>query len=266
MSSPGNDAGGRALLFAISDIEDCRGKGGVGGSFLKYYNLPPRTVSPDPVAIVASRAVDPVGSPSSTTIDQDEQSTSTSPTNKEIQSQVTHQDSAHPFKSPLAGKTDITFTRRRVPSNWLMKMKFNRLLNLIWMIMSTIYNKTTRKLPVVEVKGKGSATDRWIIASQDETTGPFVHPEDATSTKMVRETLSHANAESGGNSEKINSETDTEILNVGSNSEQSHVALARPNPEHMHDVFLATNYPKIHESLKHTIKEHVQLENPPNSS
>ncbi|GKB63278.1 hypothetical protein Tco_0919464 [Tanacetum coccineum] len=56
-----------------------------------YYNLPPRTISPDPVAIVASRAVDPVGSPSSTTIDQDEQSTSTSPTNQEIQSQVTHQ-------------------------------------------------------------------------------------------------------------------------------------------------------------------------------
>ncbi|GJW90373.1 hypothetical protein Tco_0167926 [Tanacetum coccineum] len=128
---------------------------------------------------------------------------------------VTPADSAHPFESPPAGKTDITFTRRRVPSNWLMKMKFNRLLNLIWMRMSTIYNKTTRKLPVVEVKGKGSATDRWIIASQDETIGPSVHPEDATSTKMVRETLSHADAESGGNSEKINSETDTEILNFG---------------------------------------------------
>ncbi|GJY23066.1 hypothetical protein Tco_0396724, partial [Tanacetum coccineum] len=51
--------------------------------------------------------------------------------------------------------------------------------------------------------------------SQDETTGPSIHPEDATSTKMVRETLSHADAESGGNSEKINSETDTEILNFG---------------------------------------------------
>ncbi|GJV73281.1 hypothetical protein Tco_1493276 [Tanacetum coccineum] len=38
-----------------------------------YYNLPPRTVSPAPVAIVASRAVDPVGSLSTTTIDQDEQ-------------------------------------------------------------------------------------------------------------------------------------------------------------------------------------------------
>ncbi|GJV04797.1 hypothetical protein Tco_1338366 [Tanacetum coccineum] len=107
---------------------------------------------------------------------------------------------------------------------------------------------------------------RRIIASQDETTGPSVHPEDATSTKMVRETLSHADAESGGNSEKINSETDTEILNVGSNSEQSHVALVGPNPEHMHDVFLATNYPKVHESLKHTTKEHVHLENPPSSS
>ncbi|GJS05919.1 hypothetical protein Tco_0362715 [Tanacetum coccineum] len=132
---------------------------------------------------------------------------------------VTPADSAHPFESPPAGKTDITFTRRRVPSNWLMKMKFNRLLNLIWMIMSTIYNKTTRKLPVVEVKGKGSATDvqaaKWIIASQDESTGPSVHLEDATSTKMVHETLSHADAESGGNSEKINSETDTEILNFG---------------------------------------------------
>ncbi|GJT19179.1 retrovirus-related pol polyprotein from transposon TNT 1-94 [Tanacetum coccineum] len=67
---------------------------------------------------------------------------------------------------------------------------------------------TTRKLPVVEVK-------RWIIASQDETIGPSVHPEDATSTKMVRETLSHTDAESGGNLEKINSETDTKILNVG---------------------------------------------------
>ncbi|GKG03890.1 hypothetical protein Tco_0314277, partial [Tanacetum coccineum] len=31
-----------------------------------------------------------------------EQSTSTSPTNQEIQSQVTHQDSAHPFESPPA--------------------------------------------------------------------------------------------------------------------------------------------------------------------
>ncbi|GKD95020.1 hypothetical protein Tco_1374857, partial [Tanacetum coccineum] len=60
-----------------------------------------------------------------------------------------------------------------------------------------------------------SLMSRWIIASQDETTGPSVHPKDATSTKIVCETLSHADAESGGNSEKINSKTDTKILNVG---------------------------------------------------
>ncbi|GJX16017.1 retrovirus-related pol polyprotein from transposon TNT 1-94 [Tanacetum coccineum] len=71
----------------------------------------------------------------------------------------------------------------------------------VWMSSSMTY-------VVVEVK-------RWIIASQDETIGPSVHPEDATSTKMV-----------------------------GSNSKQSHVALAGPNPEHMQDIFLATNYPK----------------------
>ncbi|GJT40991.1 hypothetical protein Tco_0940856 [Tanacetum coccineum] len=57
--------------------------------------------SPDPVAIVTSRAVDPIGSPSSTTIDQDEQSTSTSPTNQEIQSQVTHQGTVPQFHELL---------------------------------------------------------------------------------------------------------------------------------------------------------------------
>ncbi|GJW91476.1 hypothetical protein Tco_0169029 [Tanacetum coccineum] len=67
---------------------------------------------------------------------------------------VTPADSAHPFESPPAGKTDITFTRRRVPSNWLMKMKFNRLLNLIWMIMSTIYNKTSQKTTSIELREK----------------------------------------------------------------------------------------------------------------
>ncbi|GJW80220.1 hypothetical protein Tco_0144195 [Tanacetum coccineum] len=76
------------------------GTGNILGVPDEYYNLPPRTISPDPVAIVASRAVDPVGSPSSTTIDQDEQSTSTLPTNQEIQSQVTHQGPVPQFMAP----------------------------------------------------------------------------------------------------------------------------------------------------------------------
>nr|GEV35948.1 hypothetical protein [Tanacetum cinerariifolium] len=43
---------------------------------------------------------------------------------------------------------------------------------------------------------------------------------------------------------------------------QSHVALAGPNPEPTHDKFIATVYPQVHESLKHTTEEHFQMENP----
>ncbi|GJV57863.1 hypothetical protein Tco_1458868 [Tanacetum coccineum] len=43
------------------------------------------------VAVAAPRPVDPAGSPLSTTIDQDVPSASTSPTNQEIQFQVTQQ-------------------------------------------------------------------------------------------------------------------------------------------------------------------------------
>ncbi|GJZ64928.1 hypothetical protein Tco_0621624 [Tanacetum coccineum] len=44
------------------------------------------------------------------------------------------------------------------------------------------------------------------------------------------------------------------------------MALAGPNTKPMHEDFIATAYPKVHESLKHTTKEHVFLENLPSSS
>ncbi|GJV56247.1 hypothetical protein Tco_1457252 [Tanacetum coccineum] len=53
---------------------------------------------------------------------------------------------------------------------------------------------------------------------------------------------------------------------AGSNPGLSHVALAGPDPEPMHDDFVATVYPQVHESLKHTTEEHVHLENPLSSS
>ncbi|GKF34618.1 hypothetical protein Tco_0107818 [Tanacetum coccineum] len=53
---------------------------------------------------------------------------------------------------------------------------------------------------------------------------------------------------------------------AGSNPKQGHAALARPNPEPMHEDFVATVYPQVHESLKHTDEEHVHLENPLSSS
>nr|GFA23153.1 hypothetical protein [Tanacetum cinerariifolium] len=60
--------------------------------FYEYLNPPPRAVSPVSTAVAAPRVVDPAGSPSSTIIDQDVPSASTSPTTQKIQSQVTHQD------------------------------------------------------------------------------------------------------------------------------------------------------------------------------
>nr|GEU54042.1 hypothetical protein [Tanacetum cinerariifolium] len=56
-----------------------------------YFNPPLRVVSLVLVVVAAPRAVDPAGSLSSTTIDQDEPFASSSPTTQEIQSQVTHQ-------------------------------------------------------------------------------------------------------------------------------------------------------------------------------
>nr|GFA61723.1 hypothetical protein [Tanacetum cinerariifolium] len=59
--------------------------------FDEYFNPSPRAVSPVLTVVAALRVVDPAGSPSSTTIDQDVPSASSSPTTQKIQSQFTHQ-------------------------------------------------------------------------------------------------------------------------------------------------------------------------------
>ncbi|GKB35181.1 retrovirus-related pol polyprotein from transposon TNT 1-94 [Tanacetum coccineum] len=85
------------------------------------------------------------------------------------------------------------------------------------------------------------------IPTQDETTGPSAQLEDATSAKMVHETLSHTDTKTGDDLEKTDNEERTFELDeghAGSNPEQSLVALAGPNLEPMHDDFLATIYPK----------------------
>ncbi|GJU86095.1 hypothetical protein Tco_1293641 [Tanacetum coccineum] len=117
--------------------------------------------------------------------------------------------------------------------------------------------ETTRKLPVVEGKGKGIATDE----------------QDDTSANIVRDTPSPPDAETGAEAgwfltvwvitkdPDVGKEKDED--QDGSNPGQSYVALAGPNPEPMHEDFIATVYPKVHESLKHTTKEQVFLENPP---
>ncbi|GJU42010.1 retrovirus-related pol polyprotein from transposon TNT 1-94 [Tanacetum coccineum] len=52
---------------------------------------------------------------------------------------------------------------------------------------------------------------------------------------------------------------------AGSNPGQIHVVQAGPNPEPVHEDFIAIVYPQVHESLKLTTKEHVHIENPPSS-
>ncbi|GJX81713.1 hypothetical protein Tco_0331194 [Tanacetum coccineum] len=50
--------------------------------------------------------------------------------------------------------------------------------------------------------------------TQDAFTGPSVQPQDDTSANVVHDTLSPADAETRADTEKPNSEADTEILNV----------------------------------------------------
>ncbi|GJY48311.1 integrase, catalytic region, zinc finger, CCHC-type containing protein [Tanacetum coccineum] len=53
-----------------------------------YFNPPPRAVSPDSVAVATPRAVDPAGSPSSTTIDQDVPSANSSSEETTLQGDI----------------------------------------------------------------------------------------------------------------------------------------------------------------------------------
>ncbi|GJV06375.1 retrovirus-related pol polyprotein from transposon TNT 1-94 [Tanacetum coccineum] len=157
--------------------------------------------------------------------------------------------------------------------------------------------EATRPLPVVEGKGKEiatkeqaaqsllalrtpkrrSTTDQFIfqrrtLATEEASTRPFAQPQDDASANIVRDSPSPADAETGADTDKTNSGDDTEILQIGEEQEEdvdnqvgpdpgeSRVALAGPNPEPMHDRFMANVYPNVHESLKFLADEHVILE------
>nr|GEW39052.1 retrovirus-related Pol polyprotein from transposon TNT 1-94 [Tanacetum cinerariifolium] len=98
----------------------------------------------------------------------------------------------------------------------------------------------------------------------------------------VCETPSPVDAETGADTDKVIGEGDTEILNIDpgktlesrpptdddkmddeharSDPGKIYVALAGSNPEPIHDDFVATIYPKVHESLKFLAHEQVFLE------
>ncbi|GJU94261.1 hypothetical protein Tco_1319017 [Tanacetum coccineum] len=53
---------------------------------------------------------------------------------------------------------------------------------------------------------------------------------------------------------------------AGPDPRLSHVALVGPDPKPMHDDFVATLYPQVHEILKHLDEEHIHEENPLSST
>nr|GEZ36566.1 hypothetical protein [Tanacetum cinerariifolium] len=140
--------------------------------------------------------------------------------------------------------------------------------------------EATNPLLVVEGKGKAIATKEQVAQSL-----LALH----TSKRRICETPSPIDAKAGTDTDKEK----TVVLDKGqagsdpgktlvsrpppdddkmdedqarSDTGKSHVALAGPNPKPMHDNFVATVYPKVHESLKFLADEQVILEDPPSSS
>ncbi|GKC36600.1 hypothetical protein Tco_1048984 [Tanacetum coccineum] len=97
----------------------------------------------------------------------------------------------------------------------------------------------TKKLPIVEGKGKVISTDeqvaqsllelqmpkktsttdqyifqRRILVTEEAPTGPFAQPEEDTSANIVCDTPSPIDAKTGAETDKMSSEGDTEILNI----------------------------------------------------
>nr|GEV69994.1 hypothetical protein [Tanacetum cinerariifolium] len=118
-------------------------------------------------------------------------------------------------------------------------------------------------LPMVEGKGKAIATKEQAAQSLLALHTPKRRKaETGTDTEKVINEDPGKTPESrpSPNDDKMDEDQD------GSDPRKSHVALTGPNPEPMHDDFMATVYPKVHESLKFLVDEHVILEDPPRSS
>ncbi|GKA70517.1 hypothetical protein Tco_0776656 [Tanacetum coccineum] len=135
----------------------------------------------------------------------------------------------------------------------------------------------------------GVAIREPTSVTEEASTRPSAQHEDDTSANVIHDTPSPADAKIGADKEKsymtleertveldesqvgsdpgntLESRPPPDKDQAGSDPEQSHVALAGPNSEAMHEDFIATVYPKVHESLKYTTEEHIFLENPPSS-
>nr|GEX09233.1 hypothetical protein [Tanacetum cinerariifolium] len=117
-------------------------------------------------------------------------------------------------------------------------------------------------------------------ATEKASTEPSAQPQDDTSANIIHETPSPADAEIGTDTDKRNrrlnlmkARLDQTLVKLPSldlrqmktrldQTLEKVMWLAGPNPEPMHDDFMATVYLKVHESLKFLVDEHVILEDP----
>nr|GEW04167.1 hypothetical protein [Tanacetum cinerariifolium] len=126
----------------------------------------------------------------------------------------------------------------------------------------------TRSLPVVEGKGKGIATDEQLREGDTEILNVGKEKgEDVSNIVALEEIIVELDEDQVGSDpgNTLESRPPPDEDQAGLNPGPSHVALAGPNLEPMHEDFIATVYTKVHESMKHTTEEHVFLENPPSS-
>nr|GEU49207.1 hypothetical protein [Tanacetum cinerariifolium] len=104
------------------------------------------------------------------------------------------------------------------------------------------------------VGGVAIQEPRQIPMTKEASTGPSTQPKDDIFANIVSDTSSPTDAEIEEKTAKIDEGQ------AGSDPSKT------PNPKPMHEDFVATVYPQVHESLKHTDEEHVHLENPPSST
>nr|GEV40516.1 hypothetical protein [Tanacetum cinerariifolium] len=164
--------------------------------------------------------------------------------------EITLVDSAHPFVSPPGGDQPA-LTEQINP----VKEKTSK----------PTPAKKIRKGKVIKVR-KEKRYDRLVDKEDEEpqpTFEPRVEDDEYNLQRGIQMSLKSFQALVGRVAIR---EPASDEDKAGSNPIQSLVALARPNPEPMHEDFTATFYHKLHESLKHTTESHVFLENPPSLS
>ncbi|GJS19866.1 hypothetical protein Tco_0448498 [Tanacetum coccineum] len=155
--------------------------------------------------------------------------------------------------------------------------------------------QVAQSLLALHTPKRRSTTDQFIFqrrtpVTEEASTGTSAQPQDDTSANIVHESPSPTDAETGANTDKTNSgeEKTVEIDEgqagsdpgktlesrpppeqvfidedqAGPDPGESHVALVGPDPEPMHDEFMANVYPNVQESLKFPADEHVILEEP----